>query len=202
MKSWFFISVAIILLGFSVVYLVVQDSNNNLEFAPGSVPICESTKSNFQLCTTTNSGTDRSVVRACVQWNATTNRAVVPLQFALLPPNGDCIDGWKIKEVIPGKPGYSLCEMAISMAKNGANPPPLCNRTACVDVNGVIGYKQSDEYRVNDIGGKPQFCCDIVQERTCTPSTSGTTPTGGEPKPSGTGGTTPPREPGSGKRDS
>ncbi len=170
MKNWFLISVVIIVLGFSAIYLVVQDSNSVADLAPSASPICENTKSPLTFCTEGNMDVlnpRRSVNYAknvCIKRIDSTTRVYA------LPTSSGCPDGFKkIAKLVIGLPdGDEICYVSNSIAINGPKPPSCADgcKDGGVKLNTGVEYPMG--YHSDADGGGRKYCCDINMERTCS----------------------------------
>lgn len=201
MKNWFLISVVMIILGFAVIYLVVN-SVNDLELAPGLQDTCENQKTEFSLCTSDiEYSNDLQLLKNICYKDLGPNPNPPPPnrhEFILPTTSGStlsCPEGYKLSTVgygVTEGPStnrlYGICAVVESIAKNGAlKEPAECSEDLCVSKKGKV-TQSSRPYK----SGK-YICCSVVKERVCEkrpsrpgePSPTGTgsiTPAGGEPK--------------------
>ncbi len=186
MKNWFLVSVAIVLLGFSTVYLVVKDSNSTNEnsgLAPNPAVNCVNTKSESTVpyCTV---GINRRypetyiVGPICVKFLGR-NTSPPPLNnfdFVLANDLGKCPAGYTLHEeysvnIKSLENMYGLCAVARKLPGYGGSlkdikDPPEC-APDCLD-RGIL----EKEDLGNAPDGTTNKCCSWYKERICIPQPS------------------------------
>ncbi len=172
MKNWFFISVVIILLGFSAIYLVVKSSapvTEDLGLAPNILPLCENQKSVFTLCTngvwdSRDYGKLNYVSGICEKITGVGDSQV---RIYSLPTASGCPKDFTLrgKLVVSPPAKDDLCTVTNSVALNGQQPPSCAD--GCKD--GGVKLKTGKEYPMGyNADESRRYCCDVNLERTCS----------------------------------